>query len=142
MSTTINDPIVLFDAYIEVNSNVIAANGNKVGLNMQIEDLDATTFGQTAKVRRGGLFDGSLELSILNNFDAGEIDSIMFALLIARVPVTFKVRPTSAAKGVDNPEYSGKILLTKWGAIAGDVGKLAAVDVSWPSSELWTRATS
>lgn len=139
---TTNDPLVLLDPFISVDGNVIAANGSKLNLDAMIEDLNATTFGQNAQVRRGGLFDATLGLTILNNYDAGEIDSIMWAILLGRVPVDVIVRPDSGAKGVNNPEYTGQILVTKWSPISGDVGKLVSIDVSWPSSGIWARATS
>lgn len=133
-------PTVLTDAYISINSNVVSDHGNKVEINVEVEDLDATTFGQTAKVRRGGLQDGSISISFLNDFVAANLDSIFWAL-IGQV-VAFEIRPTSSAVGTGNPKYTGSILIKEWKPIGGDVGKLVQVDVSFPTSGTTTRATS
>lgn len=137
------NPLVLTDAYISIDSNVIGENGNKLTGNFQIEDLDATTFGNGgAHARRGGLFDGSLDLTLFNNFDSGELDSIMWDLLMGRVPVDFEIRPTSGSVASSNPKYTGQLLVTKWSPITGDVGKLVQVDVSFPTSGIVSRTTS
>jgi len=134
------NPTVLFDAYISINSNVVSDHGNKVGINVDVEDLDATTFGQTAKVRRGGLQDGTIDVSFLNDYVAANLDSIFFALVGSVVP--FEIRPTSSARSTGNPAYLGNILIKTWKPIGGDVGKLVQVDCSFPTSGLTTRATS
>ena len=134
-------PTVLFDAFILINSNNLSDHAQKVGLNFQWEDLDATTFGQTAHVRRAGLQDGTLDITFLNDYQAANLDSIMFALA-GGAPVAFEVRPTSSARSTSNPAYLGNIAILNWKPISGDVGKLVAVDVSFPTSGLSTRATA
>lgn len=134
------NPTVLFDAYISINSNVVSDHGNKVTMNFTWEDLDATTFGQTAHVRRLGLQDGSLDISFLNDFVAANLDAIMFPLGGTVVP--YEIRPTSSARGTGNPAYLGNIAINGWKPVVGDVGKLVQVDCSFPTSGLNTRATS
>jgi hypothetical protein len=133
-------PTVLFDAYISINSNVVSDHGNKVQLNFDWEDLDATTFGQTAKVRRGGLQDGTVDISFLNDFVAANLDSIFFPLGGTVVP--YEIRPTSSARSTGNPAYIGNLFIKSWKPIGGDVGKLVQVDVSFPTSGLNTRVTA
>lgn len=133
-------PTVLTDAYISINSNVVSDHGNKVEINYEVEDLDATTFGQTAKVRRGGLADGSIGITFLNNFSASALDSIFWALIGS--VVAFEIRPTSSAVGTSNPKYTGNILIKEWKPIGGDVGKLVTVSVTFPTSGAVSRATS
>lgn len=131
-------PTVLFDAYISINSNVISDHGNKVEMNVTLEDLETTTFGQTYKTRLGGLKDGTVAITLLNDFTASQLDSIMWPLLGTVVP--FEVRVTSAVRSATNPAYTGFILINGWKPIAGDVGKLATVDMTFPTSSTVTRA--
>lgn len=134
------NPTVLFDAYISINSNVVSDHGNKVGVNVEVEDLDVTTFGQTAKVRKGGLQDGTIDISFINDFVAANLDSIFFALVGTVVP--FEIRATSSARSTSNPAYIGNILIKGWKPIGGDVGKVVQVDVSFPTSGATTRVTA
>jgi hypothetical protein len=133
-------PLVLVDAYVLINGSVYSDHGNKVGVNVEYEDLDATTFGQSAHVRRAGLQDGTIDISFLNDFTAANIDASFWAI-IATV-VTFEIRPTSGSRSTGNPAYLGNILINKWTPVTGDVGKIVQVDCSFPTSGLTTRVTS
>lgn len=133
-------PTVLTDAYISIASNVVSDHGNKVTINAEVEELETTTFGQTWKTRVGGLKDGSIDVSFLQDYVAANLDSIFWPLL--GTVVAFEIRPTSSAASTSNPKYTGNILITKWSPISGDVGKLAALDVSFPTTGTVTRATS
>ncbi len=41
-----------------------------------------------------------------------------------------------------NPQYSGSLLITEWVPIAGSVGDLGEVDVTYPGSGPLARATA
>jgi len=133
-------PTVLTDAYISIVGNVVSDHGNKVEIPFTVEDLDTTTFGQTWHTRTGGLKDSQLSITFLNDFTASNLDSIMFGLL--GTVVTFEIRPTSSARATTNPGYTGSVLINSWKSVAGDVGKLVSVDVSWPTSGAVSRQTS
>lgn len=134
------NPTVLTDAYISINANVISDHGNKVEIPVKVDDKDATTFGQTWKVRRGALKDGNLNITFLNDFVAANLDEIMWALVGQVVP--FEIRATSGAVSTSNPKYTGSILIQEWKPIVGKVGDLVEVDVSFPTSGTVTRATA
>jgi hypothetical protein len=133
-------PTVLTDAYISINSNVVSDHGNKVEIPIKVEDKDATTFGQTWKVRRGGPKDGNLNITFLNDYVAANLDDIMWALI--GTVVAFEIRATSGSVTTSNPKYTGNILIQEWKPISGKVGDLVEVDVSFPTSGTVTRATS
>jgi hypothetical protein len=134
------NPTVLTDAYISISGNVVSDHGNKVEFPVKAEDLDATTFGQTWKVRRGGLKDGNVNITFFNNFDAAGLDSIFWALI--GTVVTYEIRPTSGTVTTANPKYTGSILVQEWKPISGKVGDLVEVDISFPTSGAATRGTS
>jgi hypothetical protein len=56
------------------------------------------------------------------------------------VPV--KVKPTSAAVSATNPEYRFDALISSWSPIAGAVGDLATVSVTWQISGVITKAVA
>lgn len=133
-------PTVLTDAYISINANVVSDHGNKVEISVTVEDKDTTTFGQTYKTRVGGLKDGSISIDFLNDFTAAQLDSIFWPLL--GTVVAFEIRPTSSARAVTNPAYTGSILIKEWKPIGGGVGDLDSVSVSFPTSGTVLRQTS
>jgi hypothetical protein len=133
-------PTVLIDAYIVIDSNVISDHGNKVQINAVVEEKDTTAFGQSWKRRVGGLKDGTVDFSFLNDYVAANLDSIMWPLL--GTVVTFEIRPTSDTVGAGNPSYEGSLFIKEWKPIMGAVGDLATVDVSFPVDGPVTRTTS
>lgn len=134
-------PTVLTNAFISIAGNDLSSFANKVTINVEYEDLDATTFGQTAHVRRAGLQDGSIDVDWLNDYTAATgVDAIVTALL--GTVVTFQIQPTSGSVTTSNPKWTGSILINKWSGVSGDVGKLATVSSSFPTSGVTTRGTS
>lgn len=133
-------PTVLTDAYISISGNVISDHGNKVEIPVKVDDLDATTFGQTWKVRRGGLKDANLNMSFFNDIAAANLDSIMWALI--GTVVTFQVQAVSGSVTSANPSWTGSILVDSWDGINGKVGELNSLDVSYPTSGTVSRNTS
>lgn len=133
-------PTVLTDAYISIAGTTISDHGNKVELSITVEDEDTTCFGQTYHNRVGGLKDGVLTVTFLNDFVQTNLDQVMFGFLGATI--TFEIRPTSGARSVTNPAYTGSIVMNGWKPLSGDIGKLTQVDVSFPTSGTISRQTA
>lgn len=133
-------PTVLTDGVIIIGSNTISDHGNKIELPVTAEALESTTFGQTYKTRVGGLKDGVLSVSLLNDFSAAQLDSIMWPLI--GTVQTFSIKPTSAATSTTNPAYTGSIFIAGWTPLTGNVGGLVQVDMSFPTSGTISRVTA
>lgn len=125
-------PTVLTDAVIIIDGNTISDHANKVELPVTSEALETTAFGQTFKTRTGGLKDGTLSVSLFNDYSASNLDSIMWPLI--GTTKTFAVRATSAATSATNPAYTGSIFIAGWTPLTGSVGQLVQVDMSYPTS--------
>lgn len=133
-------PTVLTDAVIIIGSTTISDHAAKVEVPVSVEDLDATTFGQTWHVRRGGLKDGMLNVTVLNDYTAVNLDEMMWGLL--GTVTTFDTRAVSGTVTTSNPKYTGSILVKEWKPIVGSVGDLVSVDFGYPTSGAVTRGTS
>lgn len=131
------------DCRVELNSVVFSTWCKKATLDVQVEDLDTTTFGGGGwHSRTGGLLDGTITLDLLQSFAASNVDATLWPLLIAGATFTAKVRPTSASISATNPEFSGAVLLTKYSPLDGSVGDLATTSITLPTSGTWARATT
>lgn len=133
-------PTVLTDAVIIIGSTTISDHASKLEVPVTVEDKDATTFGQTWKVRRGGLKEAMLSATFLNDYVAVNLDEMMWGL-IGTVP-TFQCQAVSGTVTTSNPKYTGSVLIKEWKPIVGGVGDLVTVDVSFPTSGAVTRGTS
>lgn len=132
---------VLLDAQLDINGTDLTQWCAKVELNDEFEDKETTTFASGgAKEVVGGLESGDIALTFKQDYAASQLDSVMWPL--RRQVVTFKVRANAAAVSASNPQYSGKLLVNKWTPVAGSVGDVAEVDVTYTMSGPLVRATS
>jgi hypothetical protein len=133
---------VLLNCYVEINAVDRTANVAKVELDDQFEEKETTTFASGgAKEVIGGLESGTIGITFKNDYAGGALDSAMWAL--RRSVVAFKVRPEKdVIVSSANPQYSGSMLINQWKPIAGAVGDVAEVDVSFPMSGVMVRSTT
>jgi hypothetical protein len=134
------NPTVLTDAYISINANVLSDHGNKVEIAAKVEGKLATAFGQTWQVRRGGLKDGMVNFTFIQDYVVGNLDEIMWPLLGLVVP--FECRASSGAVTTSNPKYTGNLFIEEWKPITAKIGDLVEIDVSFPTSGTVLRGTS
>lgn len=133
--------IVLLDAQLSIANNSLTNYTAKLELSDEFEDKDVTTYGSGGAMEvLGGLEKFELAITFKQSYTAAELDAIMWAL--RRSVVTFSARAAVAAVGTSNPQYQGSILINKWVPIAGSVGDVAEVDVTFPGSGVLARVTS
>jgi hypothetical protein len=62
------------------------------------------------------------------------LDETMWALFLAGAPVPFELRASNAARSVNNPGYTGNLLITGWTPISGSPGDLNEFTVTYPTT--------
>jgi hypothetical protein len=134
--------MVLLEPYIEINSVDRSSSVSKMEWDDEFEEKETTTYGSGgAKEVLAGIESGSVGLTFKNDYAAGALDSAMWAL--RRSLVTIKARPVAASiVSSANPQYSCSILINGWKPIAGSVGDVAEVDITYPMSGVMSRATT
>lgn len=133
--------MVLKAAYLAINGVDRSAWTSSVELSTEVDEGDVTTYASNGwKESLGGLASGQLAIKFKQDVAASQLDELMWALF--GTVTTFEVRLSNAAVGVNNPKYTGSILVKEWKPIAGDVGDVAEVDVTYPTSGVVTRATA
>ena len=68
---------------------------------------------------------------------SNSIEAVVYPLIGTVAAMT--VKPTSGAISTSNPEYQFNALITSWSPVAGAVGDLATVSVTWPISGAITK---
>ncbi len=133
---------VLLNCYVEINSSDLTSYVSKVELDDKFEEKETTNFNSGgAKEVLAGIESGTIGVTFKNDYAGSALDSIMWAL--RRSVVTWKVRPEKdSVVSSANPQYSGSLLVNNWKPIAGSVGDVAEVDVSYPMSGVMTRSTT
>lgn len=132
---------VLTAEYITLNASDVSSYCKKAELQLESEAKEVTTFSSAGwKEFLGGLKSGTLSLEFEQDFAAAALDSILWPLF--GTVVAFEVRPTSSARAVTNPAYTGSVLVSQYNPITGGVGDDATVSISLPTSGAVARQTS
>ena len=132
----VTDPVILF-AGGTITTSVASAT-----ISIEADDVETTAFGGGGwRTRVGGLKQGTVDLEIMQDMDAGAIDATVYPYLGSTVAM--RIRPGgTAAVGTSNPEYRFDVLVTGWNPIDSAVGDLSTISVSWPIDGAVTRATA
>lgn len=123
----------LQNAMILLGGTDISDHTSSVELEIEGEDLDATTFSTSGwKSTLGGLKSGTLNITVKGDYAASNIDSVLWGYF--NTVQTFEVRPTNGARSATNPAYTGSVLVNSLTPVTGEVGDLVEFDLSWPTS--------
>ena len=129
------------NAHIKINSIDESDHAVLVQLNYAAEMLDATVMATAAtRIRKPGLFDWSIVVTLLDDFADADVDDLLFALVgAAAFPMI--IRPTQALIGVANPEYRGNAVI-EGDPVGGTVGDLATKSLTFQSAGVLSRNDS
>ena len=127
--------LVLTDAVITVNSIALSDHANSVTLNYEIDSVETTAFGSTGHKFTGGLQNNSLDIEFMQDFAASNVEATVYPLV--GTTTTVKVKPTSAATGATNPEYTlTGCFLAAHTPVGAAVGELAMTSLSFTGGVL------
>lgn len=132
--------IVLTDVKVTINSVNLSDHIASVTLTTDVNEVATTAFSETSISRVGGLKDNSIQIEFMQDFAAANVEATVYPLIGSTT--TCVVTPTSGAVSATNPSYTFSALITSWSPVAGAVGDLATVSVTWPISGAITKATS
>ena len=133
---------VLTAEKVLINGSDLSTFCSKAEVTISAEIKDVTTYGSGGwKEELGGLKQGKISLEFYNDFtNTTGVDSIMWPLL--GTVVTFEFAGTQAARSVNNPSYTGSMLISDWNPITGKVGDVDTSSVTYQTSGVVTRVTS
>lgn len=133
---------VLTDARVEIGGTDVSEYVRSVSYPIERELVERTTMGNASRRRIPGLKDSSVTIEFVDDHEDDKIDEILWDAFNSPTPTAIKVRHTSAAIGVNNPEYSGNYFLESHPAVDGSVGDLATKNVTFQGDGDVTRAIS
>jgi predicted secreted protein len=128
------------DYKVTVNGTNLSTNLNSVELSIESDDLETTAFGGEWRTRIGGLKNGSITLSFLQDFGAASVDATLFPLF--NTLATVVITPTSGSVNSTNPSYTATALVNQYMPFASSVGDIATLSVTWPTIGTVARATA
>lgn len=129
------------DARVEINSVNLTDHLTDVDVDDQFAELLTTNMASGGNTERiAGLRDGKITLMFQDDFAASKVYATISPLL--GTLTTIKVRPHSTSIASANPSFEASYLISNWKPVAGKVGDLAVMQVTWPRSGALSIVTS
>jgi hypothetical protein len=120
----------LKDATISINSVSLSDRSNNVTVNYEIDSIEVTAFGSGGHTFAGGLQNNSVEISLMQDFAASNVEATVYPLV--GTTTTLVIKPTSSAVGATNPSYTiSNAFLASHTPVAGAVGELAMTTLTF-----------
>jgi hypothetical protein len=127
-------PLVMTDAYVEVNGVNLRCLALHAEINPENKPIDVTTMCGITEYP--GPIKWHFICKFAQSFDVGATDATLYAAVQnyqnTGAPSTFKLRPhASTIASATNPVYSGQVIPSPYRYIGGDAGALSEVDIDW-----------
>ena len=132
--------IVITNASISIGGVDLSSHVTKVTLSTTRDEIETTTFGNTAKRRVAGLADSSVSIDFNQDFAAASVETTLYPLIGSTAAVI--VKPNGTATGTANPSYTFSALVTEWMPLDAQVGELASASITWPVDGTIAKATA
>lgn len=131
--------VVGTNAFLEVNGVQLAGYATKADLNYESEQLDATAFGSTTKVMKGGLLSWSIDVDFLWNSATSGPQAVLWSIVGTTSCVEF--RNVNVCSTVINPSFSGIATVVGFPQTV-QIGQLIKSSVKFNSFSALSRASS
>lgn len=126
--------------FLSVETVDLSDHVTRATLTIDQEKIDVTNLGSatTTRIFTPGLINWSLEVEFQQDYAASKVDATLWPLLgSAAVSIVF--RPTTAAKGATNPEFTGECMLESYPAISAQVGSLSMSTAKFAATGILAR---
>lgn len=132
--------IVVTNAVVTIGGVDLSSHITKVTLSTSVNELETTTFGNTAKRRVAGLKDSTVAIDFLQDFSAAAVEATLYPLVGSTTQVV--VKPNGTTASATNPSFTFNALVTEWMPLDAQVGELASASVTFPIDGTITKATA
>lgn len=126
--------------FLSVETVDLSDHVTRATLTIDQEKIDVTNLGSatTTRIFTPGLINWSLEVEFQQDYAASKVDATLWPLLgSAAVSIVF--RPTTAARGATNPEFTGECMLESYPAISAQVGSLSMSTAKFAATGILAR---
>lgn len=127
--------LALTNASITINSVALSDRANSITVNYEVDSIEVTAFGDTGHKFIGGLQNNSVEIALMQDYAASNVEATIYPLV--GTTTTIVIKPTSAAVGATNPSYTiTGAFLASHTPVAGAVGELTMTTLSFTGGTL------
>jgi hypothetical protein len=114
----------LKNPHVTINSVDLSAYVTEIAITYEAKDIDSTAGNAAgAESHMPGLLKWSADITFNQDYAASQVDATLFPL-VGAAAFAVLIRPSTAARGAANPEYTGNAILTNYNPLGGKVGDL------------------
>jgi hypothetical protein len=132
--------LVLTNPKIVINSVDLTSKIDSIHIESTANDLDSTTFGNTAKRHAVGLLDNKVSIEFLQDEALSSVEATIYPLIGSTCSMT--VWPNGGTTSTTNPAYTFTVVVEQWLPLDGKVGELAKASITWPIDGTITKSNS
>jgi len=121
--------LMLDDVEIEIDGTSLKCLTNHIELSPDVTVETATTMCGVEDYP--GAVKWVLRATFYQSYEDEGTYQVLRDALAVRGPVPYKIRPTSAPIGPENPSFEGMVRPQPFDLINGDAGTLSTVDIEW-----------
>lgn len=127
---------------VSINGVNLSSSIARAELVMNVADVDTTSFGSAGYTELlGGLKSGTMSIDFHQDYAAASVEATIYPL-IGTLATAVIIGGNGTAAGSVTPAYTATVLINNWSPVAGAVGDLSTVSVTWPTSGIITKATA
>jgi len=132
---------VLKNVYLEYGGTTMTSFLESITMNIEADAPEDTAMGDDWRsFLSGGLKVGSFDMNFNQSFAASEVDATLWSLV--GTSAAFLMRPTTAAVGATNPQFTGVGIITSYAPVTGSAGDKANAPLSVQCKSTVNRATA
>jgi hypothetical protein len=120
---------VLRDADITLDGVNLSDHANNVEITSSKDLQESTGFGAANKSYELGLGDGTMSVTLFQDFDAGSVDATLWPLHSAGTSFVAVIKKSSGAVSATNPSYTMTAVLPEYTPLSGDVGEMSMLEI-------------
>ena len=127
---------------VKINGVDLSDSVARAELVINVADVETTDFGSNGYTELiGGLKSGTVSIDFHQDYAAASVEATVYPLL-GSIATAVIIAGNGTAASSTTPAYTATILVNNWSPVAGAVGDLSTVSVSWPTSGAVTKATA
>jgi len=124
--------VILKDATVIVDGHDLSNRASSVTMDLPDDEVDVSTFqGGDFKEFDKGLSDATFTVTFHVDFDAGQVDDVLWPLKRSGDAFTVQIRPFEGNASTTNREYRMTAKLYNYAPIAAAIGEALTSDVSF-----------
>lgn len=129
--------------FLSVEGTDLSDHVTRATLTVDQEAIDVTSLGAstTTRIFNAGLINWSLEVEFQEDYASSKVNATLWGLMGSNV-VSIIFRPTNAAVGAANPQFTGECMLESFPVISAQVGALSMCTAKFRAAGALARATS